>query len=236
MKRHLVGLMLVSLGLAACQGEPSTVAIDCEEYNPGMRTQATEPRVTTVEEREVMRTRPDVERIQDAMKPGWRAPAGGVILAGLSSPQDGRWVAPGRTPGRDSGEHVCDALFKGAHVCSAEEIIEADKKNEFADVPAGTTIFVPRDKDLYFEGKKLEGNATASCDNYTYDTADRRWTGTALKPETCQGVQATRLHFDLGPTKVEPSDSCATDRSACAAVVPTGYECNVKRSIACCKD
>lgn len=235
MKSYLIGFALVSLGLAACQADPEAIAIDCEEYNPGMRTEATQQRVTTQNERDVMRQRPDGDRIQDAMRAGWKAPAGTKILAGLSAPQDGRWVAPGHEPGRDSGEAICSSLFDGAHVCSGQEIIEADQKSEFAGVPGGTSIAFPRDKDFLFEGKKFEASRTASCDNYTYPTADQKWMPLALKPDTCEGAQAAHLKFDLGPEKVQSSDACRLDRAACPAIIPTGYECNVKRAIACCK-
>lgn len=235
MKTYLVGVALLSLAVAGCQGDAEAIAIDCVEYNPGMHTSATERHVSTTQELDAMRQRPDVARIQDAMQPGWRAPAGSTVLAGLTAPQDGRWRAPGKTPGKESGEYLCSTLFEGAHVCGVDEILKANDKEEFATVPASTEVFVPRDKDVYIEGQKFEGSPTASCDNWTYPTADQRWTGIGVKPETCAGAQAKRLQIDLGPAKVQPSDACAADPRTCPAIVPTGYECNVKRAIACCK-
>lgn len=210
-----------AVALTACGGETSSDA-RFEEYAPGAAKPAA--KMDPGEQQ-----RADAVRVQQiSVKPLWSAgpKERGRILAGLTSPQNGRWVAPGQEPGLASGEFLCKQL-DGAHVCSGSEIVKAVDQGDFAGAPA-VSIWVPRLADVTHRGKKFAQTRQGSCDTYTYKTADRYWGSDA---EITAGGP---VNLDLGPESPDYDERCGVDRNVCMAHVPSGMGCNAERSIACC--
>lgn len=233
--RHLrvltIPLALVTLAAAAslAGGCASTDggAREFEEYTPGATEKAAPSSAKMSAAEQEQR---DKARAAAALQEGWSAgkPDGKRVLAGLTAPQDGRWVAPGEEPGLASGAALCKP-FNGAHVCSAAEIIKADANGDFIGAPEGQAMWVPRLNDVVFEGTTYVTSPEGSCHEYTYDTGDRAWSSFAIAP-----TPKEPLSLNLGRAKPEYDEQCRLDVSKCVPYVPTGMSCNEKRAIPCC--
>lgn len=201
-----LSLVLLPLFIAC---DPSTT-IDAQTYDPGQVIGA----VGAADEGSM-----DTQPVPSATS--WRNPAGQVLVA-FTEATGGRWIWPGQEPGMASGDAACQAL--GAdHVCSYEDLMAAEDAGDLRRAPANISLW------LFEEGLPTR---EASCANFTYEGAHQKWSGNARTVPDEQG--GTRLAYDFPPAS-RWDDACLSDPEQCPAVVPSGYACNERRAIACCK-
>jgi hypothetical protein len=233
--RHLrvltVSLALVTLAAAAIAGGCASTDVgagEYEEYTPGATDKAA---ASDVKMSAAETAKRDKARADAALQGGWSAGKrdGKRVLAGLTAPQDGRWVAPGEEPGLASGQALCKQ-FDGAHVCSAAEVIKADANGDFEGAPVGQTIWVSRLHEVNVGGVTYAASQEGSCHEFTYDTADRAWGSYGIP----QPFPKEPLAMSLGRARPEYDEQCRLDVTKCVAHVPTGMSCNEKRAIPCC--
>lgn len=209
-------LALLALG---CATEPSG---DYEAYDPNTVAMPTP---------EAAIAAADAQR--DDRLP-WLAGAndGHRVFAGLTTLTTGRVVAPGFEPGFASGDALCRQL--GAdHVCDEDEIRTADAQGDFVGMPADLTFFLLPAGSR--DARTTDREHGASCRALTYPTADQAWTGWGGGPNSSSRSteKGESINYHTPPVR-DYDPACLEDVSVCARFVPTGFGCNVPRSLPCC--
>lgn len=144
-------------------------------------------------------------------------------VVGLTAPTMGRWIYPGSEPGYAAGEAACRAVG-ATHVCTPDEMDAASEIGAFHTLRASTRVWV------------RGSESAADCRRYGYQGAHENWNGSNARIEvglSPDGHPMATFAIEYAPPSVE-DPACLRDLSACDAVVPHGFECNVPRSIACC--
>ncbi len=134
------------------------------------------------------------------------------------------WVSGGLT-GLAAGDDMCQKLGIGGvdHVCDYEEMLAAQKDNQFAAIPAGTTYWVQRTTPAMVNGIMSAPGPGGRCNDWKYNTnhiSDGEY-----------------VSFDtLGqPTYSLDNDTIFDGLNPGVHTIPGKLECNgVTRSVMCC--
>lgn len=152
----------------------------------------------------------------------------GKTFLGFTAPQTGRWTWPGAEVGLEAGDAACKA--QGAdHACTLAEIVIAEEAGELARAPADITFWI-NDEDAPAGGRCGNVDRHARGGSYTYEGADRSWSGQA-RTSVDQGRTSVLISV---PPDVRYDARCLSDPDVCASFIPSGYPCNAQRAIACC--
>ena len=144
----------------------------------------------------------------------------GVVLAGFTAPTMGRWTVPGVEPGLEAGDAAGQALG-GDHVCTDKELDAAYEAGDFEAAGSG------RDMWLFHPGDE-----SGHCLNWTYQGAHIADGNYSRSRRDNDGM---RLDAHIAPPSKLDGD-CLSNPELCPSTVPSGFPCNVERSIACCNE
>ncbi len=153
----------------------------------------------------------------------------GKVLVGFTAPQGGRWVWPENPPGLVSGDAACKA--QGAdHACTMADLVLAHEAGDFYLAPPDVTFWL-NDEDGGPGTRCGTGGSRAKGASFTYEGADAAWSGYARTVPKNGGVD---VEFRV-PPEVQWDDACLKDLEVCNNFVPSGFNCNAVRAIACCR-
>ncbi len=122
---------------------------------------------------------------------------------------NGRITSAGALTGLPAAAAICSAQFgAGAHMCVSEElansVVDGTLLNAATTVPKAWMYFTAwQNSALSGQVDPLEGLAD-NCGGFTYQTADRRWSGTAMRWDASSANPTDRmLHFVTGPGNIQ---------------------------------
>lgn len=204
------------------------VAATCVEKGGGDSGVNTQARITTVTQKVN-----DLSTRVNNFKPGG---AKSLFVGTTDTPTVGKITFTGVDNGIPAATAQCNAKFAGSHMCSTYEMFDSvvdGKMLKAGSATAKAWVYMAgwsfpmgtptANSNATSAGGPQEGTSD-NCGSYTYPTADRKWTGTAVEYAKLQ-TGDWGLKFHAGPSSGTVGTADYID----------GAPCNKKYVIACCK-